>query len=589
MKRIIKGFLLLFCPVVLFSASFDVDSAGDGSDINLGDGICEDGTGYCTLRAAIEEANSMAGFDEITFSYRGIIVLTKMLPPLNSDMTIQGNGVTSLTISGNNDVRIFYAKNGTITINDLTLANGMALGGSGSDGGGGGMGAGGALLMHEGKTGTLDLHVNNVVFDNNQAKGGDGGVSGNGGGGGMGGDGGMADGDDSGGGGGGFFGIGGESESDVDVGGGGGGFFLDGSDSDNDGDGGDGGGGGGGTDPGNGGDTPFIGENNGADGDTHAGGNGGFGGGGGGMVDDGEGGDGGFGGGGGGNFSDDDGDGGDGGFGGGGGSATGDDDADGGDGGFGGGGGAGDDDNGSGGFGAGDGDNDDNGGGGLGAGGAVFIVSGSLTAANVTFSNNTTNNAEGGDNDNGGESLAGAIYVYSDPDSVNMKNNAKIVVLPGSGLTFTDNAAMNDMNGMFTGDGVTINNSNDIHGPISGIIRPDNPSFYTLVIVPTIGEWGLLILALLLLNFGVSANISLSGKAINQQGKSMSLNVGSILYHIPFDQWRFHLKEVLATAAVLFIVIFILWGEILFLDTVIVFIAATLLINLFYLLGFNPK
>ena len=43
-------------------------------------------------------------------------------------------------------MRIFFVKNGTISINGLTLSNGLAMGGSGVKSGGGGMGAGGAIL-----------------------------------------------------------------------------------------------------------------------------------------------------------------------------------------------------------------------------------------------------------------------------------------------------------------------------------------------------------------------------------------------------------------------------------------------------------
>lgn len=44
------------CPT-----GFVVNSTGDGDDANTGDGICNDGNGKCTLRAAISEANSLSG------------------------------------------------------------------------------------------------------------------------------------------------------------------------------------------------------------------------------------------------------------------------------------------------------------------------------------------------------------------------------------------------------------------------------------------------------------------------------------------------------------------------------------------------
>ncbi len=65
------------------AATFTVNSTGDGGDSNTGDGICNDGTGACTLRAAIQQANA-AGGDTINFS----------LPP-GSVITLTGTEVTN--------------------------------------------------------------------------------------------------------------------------------------------------------------------------------------------------------------------------------------------------------------------------------------------------------------------------------------------------------------------------------------------------------------------------------------------------------------------------------------------------------------
>ena len=195
-------------PLLLSATDFTVNSSGDGMDNSPGDGVCNDGTGKCTLRAAIMEANALAGADNIWINEVGTIALSSMLPPLNSDMIIEGSGVDKVTISGANNARIFYAKSGNIVINDVTLANGLARGGSGASGGGGGMGAGGAILMHEGITGNLNLNINNVIFDSNQAVGGSSSNDGTSvGGGGLGGNGGTGNADLAGGGGG-FLGNG---------------------------------------------------------------------------------------------------------------------------------------------------------------------------------------------------------------------------------------------------------------------------------------------------------------------------------------------------------------------------------------------
>jgi hypothetical protein len=95
--------------------------------------------GICTLREAIQNANNDAitntdcvagsGTDTITFSVSGMITLDSELPVImDADgLTIDGTGQT-VTISGNNAVRVFYAGN-TLTLNHLTIANGYSTGG----------------------------------------------------------------------------------------------------------------------------------------------------------------------------------------------------------------------------------------------------------------------------------------------------------------------------------------------------------------------------------------------------------------------------------------------------------------------------
>ncbi|RMG47966.1 MAG: hypothetical protein D6723_15655 [Acidobacteria bacterium] len=75
-------------------ATFTVDSMGDGSDVNLNDGLCDDGTGHCTLRAAIEQANANPGPDLIAFALpeAGIPTIRphRALPPITDPVTIDG-------------------------------------------------------------------------------------------------------------------------------------------------------------------------------------------------------------------------------------------------------------------------------------------------------------------------------------------------------------------------------------------------------------------------------------------------------------------------------------------------------------------
>ena len=99
------------------------------------------------------------------------------LPPIASDITIEGNGATIQRneMSQPNRLRFFYVGAdpvnnpfsldfntpgaGTLTLRNLTLKKGRQQGGDGSAGGGGGAGMGGAIFNH----GTLRLE--NVTLD----------------------------------------------------------------------------------------------------------------------------------------------------------------------------------------------------------------------------------------------------------------------------------------------------------------------------------------------------------------------------------------------------------------------------------------
>ncbi|MCH8814922.1 MAG: hypothetical protein IH957_07470 [Chloroflexi bacterium] len=79
------------------AATFTVDSTGDASDFSAGDGVCDTddsvGDGPCTLRAAIEEANALAGADTINFSIgTGVQTIApgSVLPFITDPVTIDG-------------------------------------------------------------------------------------------------------------------------------------------------------------------------------------------------------------------------------------------------------------------------------------------------------------------------------------------------------------------------------------------------------------------------------------------------------------------------------------------------------------------
>ncbi|MBM3649548.1 MAG: autotransporter domain-containing protein, partial [Alphaproteobacteria bacterium] len=133
------------------------------------------------LRTAITSA---ASGDRIVFNAG--ITLTQDLPAVQTNVTIVGN---NNTLSGNNQFRGLFigAFTGStqtavaVTVQDLTIANARAAGGSGGSGGGAGLG--GALFVADQATVT----VSNLSLTGNSAVGGNSGGGTAAGGGGMGG------------------------------------------------------------------------------------------------------------------------------------------------------------------------------------------------------------------------------------------------------------------------------------------------------------------------------------------------------------------------------------------------------------------
>ena len=107
------------------ASTFIVNTLGDTPDAQPGDGSCADAGGLCTLRAAIQEANALAGDDAISFSVTGTINLTGALPNL-SNLTINGPGSSQLTVRRDTggDYRIFSIPGATVSISGLTVTNG---------------------------------------------------------------------------------------------------------------------------------------------------------------------------------------------------------------------------------------------------------------------------------------------------------------------------------------------------------------------------------------------------------------------------------------------------------------------------------
>jgi hypothetical protein len=122
---------------------YEVTSTGDGDNVGSSN-FCDDGTGNCTLRAAIEASNSHVGTDGIEFNiptsdpgYNGTfwtINLTRALPDVSDGVTITGSGADKLTVRRNTggDYRIFnVTTTGVVTFSGMTISDGSLVGGLG--------------------------------------------------------------------------------------------------------------------------------------------------------------------------------------------------------------------------------------------------------------------------------------------------------------------------------------------------------------------------------------------------------------------------------------------------------------------------
>ena len=124
-------------PLEVTASTYVVNSTADLPDADQGDGLCLALNGQCTLRAAIMQANFVAGPDTIILP-AGLYQLTRLgdddvavLADLDitDDLTLQGAGSSLTIVDGNGAVngdRVFQilaaAKN--VSLSGLTIRNG---------------------------------------------------------------------------------------------------------------------------------------------------------------------------------------------------------------------------------------------------------------------------------------------------------------------------------------------------------------------------------------------------------------------------------------------------------------------------------
>jgi len=133
---------VLFCGAAVYGDTFVVTRTNDRVDAVPGDGICATLGGHCTLRAAIMEANALAGEDTIEVP-AGVYALSLVGAAENAALTgdlditdslrIEGAGRDDTIIDGMGTDRVLQMIGATVSIFDLTIRSGQRV----ADNGGG--------------------------------------------------------------------------------------------------------------------------------------------------------------------------------------------------------------------------------------------------------------------------------------------------------------------------------------------------------------------------------------------------------------------------------------------------------------------
>ena len=183
------GTTVFTVSAVSAAGSFASDHATEVQNINTTNTVLVAGDGHAVIATVaelndvlVQSAGETSGTFEIDLTLNADIALTTALDAINlhSGVTldIEGNGAT---LDGRNSTRGLFIYSGTVTIENLTIANAKAVGGAGANGGGGGAGLGGGLFVgNDAANGAAPANVTlaNVNFSNDAAAGGKGGNGG---------------------------------------------------------------------------------------------------------------------------------------------------------------------------------------------------------------------------------------------------------------------------------------------------------------------------------------------------------------------------------------------------------------------------
>jgi CSLREA domain-containing protein len=153
------------------AATFEVDTEADSVDSNPGDGLCIDVDGHCSLRAAVQEANALAGADTIglpagtfalTIAGTGEDAAATGDLDITDDLALEGAGADATRIDGGALDRIFEIFAGVaarnVAFSHLTMQNGFVQNT--------GLGAGGAGMRVDA---LAHVALDDVVIRDNRA------------------------------------------------------------------------------------------------------------------------------------------------------------------------------------------------------------------------------------------------------------------------------------------------------------------------------------------------------------------------------------------------------------------------------------
>src|SRR3954467_14287296 len=131
--------------------TFTVNNTGDGGDVNIGNGACSANslTTVCTLRAAIQEANSTTDADTVILPANANPYTLTLSSPTPEDasatgdlditqpLTIDGGGARGTTVRQTVADRVFDVRSGpgTVTLEGLTITGGAPTAGVGDGAG----------------------------------------------------------------------------------------------------------------------------------------------------------------------------------------------------------------------------------------------------------------------------------------------------------------------------------------------------------------------------------------------------------------------------------------------------------------------